>query len=207
MASRGWNYRTAFFKDFDGKYYKITISTAQSADGKMIYNIGQMQERSIPQIDGSSAANSGALRGDASVDSLSRGVQNVKLKFSMETPVEETDKLIAVHNKDESSIMSALKLGGLPMPSIAVVKASEGHSKYGPISLVFNKATIDPQADSRNKVYGGDAWDADFSTPGIRCEQRRGETTAEQILRAGETRRLRQCPAPSTIMPTSWRTH
>jgi hypothetical protein len=158
MASRGWNYRTAFFKDFDGKYYKITISTAQSADGKMIYNIGQMQERSIPQIDGSSAANSGALRGDASVDSLSRGVQNVKLKFSMETPVEETDKLIAVHNKDESSIMSALKLGGLPMPSIAVVKASEGHSKYGPISLVFNKATIDPQADSRNKVYGGDAW-------------------------------------------------
>lgn len=82
MASGGWNYRTAFFKDFDGKYYKITISTAQSADGKMIYNIGQMQERSIPQIDGSSAANSGALRGDASVDSLSRGVQNVKLKFS-----------------------------------------------------------------------------------------------------------------------------
>lgn len=79
MASSGWNYRTAFFKDFDGKYYKVTISTAQNADGRMIYNIGQMQERSIPRIDGSSAANSGALRGDASADSLSRGVQNVKL--------------------------------------------------------------------------------------------------------------------------------
>lgn len=82
MASSGWNYRTAFFKDFDGKYYKITISTAQSADGRMIYNIGQMQERSTPQIDGSSTANSGALRGGASVDSLSRSVQNVKPKFS-----------------------------------------------------------------------------------------------------------------------------
>lgn len=82
MASSGWNYRTAFFKDFDGKYYKVTISTAQSADGKMIYNIGQMQERSIPQINGSSAAGSGALRGGASVDSLSRSVQNVKPKFS-----------------------------------------------------------------------------------------------------------------------------
>ena len=82
MASGGWNYRTAFFKDFDGKYYKITISTAQSADGRMIYNIGQMQERSTPQIDGSSTANSGALRGGASVDSLSRSVQNVKPKFS-----------------------------------------------------------------------------------------------------------------------------
>lgn len=82
MASGGWNYRTAFFKDFDGKYYKITISTAQSADSRMIYNIGQMQERSTPQIDGSSTANSGALRGGASVDSLSRGAQNVKPKFS-----------------------------------------------------------------------------------------------------------------------------
>ena len=158
MASSGWNYRTAFFKDFDGKYYKVTISTAQSADGKMIYNIGQMQERSIPQINGSSAAGSGALRGDASVDSLSRGVQNVKLKFSMETPVEETDKLIAVHNKDEDSILAAIKLGGLPMPSIAIVKARDGHTKYGPISLVFSKDTIDPQLFRANKVYGGDAW-------------------------------------------------
>ena len=54
--------------------------------------------------------------------------------------------------------MAALRLGGIPMPSIAIVKAQSGHSKYGPISLVFNKSTIDPQADARNKVYGGDAY-------------------------------------------------
>lgn len=86
-------------------------------------------------------------------------------RFSLKTPVEETDKLIAVHNKDEVSIMAALKLGGLPMPSIAVVKAKAGHSKYGPISLLFNKTTIDPQADSRNKVYGGDAYTP--TNPGV----------------------------------------
>lgn len=86
-------------------------------------------------------------------------------RFSLKTPVEETDKLIAVHNKDEASIMAALKLGGLPMPSIAVVKAKAGHSKYGPISLLFNKTTIDPQADSRNKVYGGDAYTP--TNPGV----------------------------------------
>ena len=86
-------------------------------------------------------------------------------RFSLKAPVEETDKLIAVHNKDENSIMAALKLGGLPMPSIAVVKAKAGHSKYGPISLLFNKSTIDPQADSRNKVYGGDAYTP--TNPGV----------------------------------------
>lgn len=106
MASSGWNYRTAFFKDFDGKYYKITISTAQSADGRMIYNIGQMQERSTPQIDGSSTANSGALRGGASVDSLSRSVQNVKPKFGGANTVEyiagdDADRLTKVNGVND----------------------------------------------------------------------------------------------------------
>ena len=93
------------------------------------------------------------------------GNRNGTVKFSLKAPVEETDKLIAVHNKDEASIMAALKLGGLPMPSIAVVKAKAGHSKYGPISLLFNKTAIDPQADSRNKVYGGDAYTP--TNPGV----------------------------------------
>lgn len=79
-------------------------------------------------------------------------------KFSLKTPVEETDKLLALHNKDENSILAAIKLGGLPMPSIAIVKARDGHTKYGPISLVFSKDAIDPQLFRANKVYGGDAW-------------------------------------------------
>lgn len=79
-------------------------------------------------------------------------------KFSLKAPVEETDKLLALHNKDENSILAAIKLGGLPMPSIAIVKARDGHTKYGPISLVFSKDTIDPQLSRANKVYGGDAW-------------------------------------------------
>ncbi len=102
---------------------------------------------------------------DASMDSIRTDGENVKKRFSLKDPVEETDKLIAVHNKDEDSIMAALKLGGLPMPSIAVVKAKTGHSKYGPISLLFNKSTIDPQVDSRNKVYGGDAYTP--TNPGV----------------------------------------
>ena len=81
-----------------------------------------------------------------------------KTKFSLKAPVEETDKLLALHNKDENSILAAIKLGGLPMPSIAIVKARDGHTKYGPISLVFSKDTIDPQLFRANKVYGGDAW-------------------------------------------------
>ena len=91
-------------------------------------------------------------------ESVTQNGAEVKSKFSLKTPVEETDKLLALHNKDENSILAAIKLGGLPMPSIAIVKARDGHTKYGPISLVFSKDTIDPQLFRANKVYGGDAW-------------------------------------------------
>lgn len=87
-----------------------------------------------------------------------KAVNQKETKFSLKAPVEETDKLLALHNKDENSILAAIKLGGLPMPSIAIVKARDGHTKYGPISLVFSKDTIDPQLFRANKVYGGDAW-------------------------------------------------
>lgn len=169
MASSGWNYRTAFFKDFDGKYYKVTISTAQSADGKMIYNIGQMQERSIPQINGSSAADSGALRGNASVDSLSRGVQNVKLKFSMETPVEETDKLIAVHNKDEASIMSALKLGGL-LGEAGIYNGKDPYTPSGnlrsfsQLHYAYTLENIVKAMKEGQEERGGNTWGASAKT-------------------------------------------
>lgn len=91
-------------------------------------------------------------------ESVTQNGAEVKTKFSLKTPVEETDKLLALHNKDENSILAAIKLGGLPMPSIAIVKARDGHTKYGPISLVFSKDTIGPQLFRANKVYGGDAW-------------------------------------------------
>lgn len=76
----------------------------------------------------------------------------------MREPVEETRDLLALHNMTMDNLRGALKLGGLPMPSIAIVKAKSGHDQYGPISLVFRKDTIDPQLFRGNKVYGYDAW-------------------------------------------------
>ena len=84
--------------------------------------------------------------------------QKGNAKFSLKTPVEETRDLVAIHNLTEENLLGALKLGGMPMPSIAVVKAEAGHTKYGPISLVFSKDTIDPQFFRSNRVYGGDGW-------------------------------------------------
>ena len=80
------------------------------------------------------------------------------VQFSMKENVEETKDLIAVHNLREDKLMKSLNLGGLPMPSIAIVRAREGHNNFGDISLVFRKETIDPKFFRSNKVYSGDAW-------------------------------------------------
>lgn len=95
---------------------------------------------------------------DLAKDSIAQSNSNVNNNFSLKDSVEEKGELIAVHNLSEEKLLKTLSLGGLPMPSIAVLKAKEGHSQYGDISLIFDKSTIDPQATSANKVYGGDAW-------------------------------------------------
>lgn len=82
-------------------------------------------------------------------------------KFSLKDPVEETKDLIALHNIAEDNLIKTLKLGGFPMPSIAVTKDNIGHNKFGPISVMFSKDTIDP-ANRKNKVYSADAWTPTF---------------------------------------------
>ena len=67
--------------DFDGKYYKTTISVAEGAGGSIVYNVGKMQERSTPQIDGSSGK-AGALRGNASTNSIRQSNDNSQEKSS-----------------------------------------------------------------------------------------------------------------------------
>lgn len=99
------------------------------------------------------------------------------LQFSLKNSVEEKGELIAVHNLSEDKLLKSLQLGGLPMPSIAVLKVKEGHSQYGEISLVFDKSTIDPQRSSANKIYSGDAWTPTY--PSI--EYKPNEEVADRV--------------------------
>lgn len=144
--NRGAETLNRVFKTLRDKQRKSYGSVFASEEGSSADGYGRV---STVKGDGNGRGSSGAGAQDQ---------RGVKEKFQLKSPVEETKNLLALHNKDEESILAALRLGGIPMPSIAIVKAQSGHSKYGPISLVFNKSTIDPQADARNKVYGGDAY-------------------------------------------------
>ena len=84
--------------------------------------------------------------------------KSVRFQLSAPVEVDKNKDLVAVHNLTAENLQEALELGGMPSPSIAVVKAQEGHTKYGPISLVFNSDTIDHMVNRANRIYGSDAW-------------------------------------------------
>lgn len=83
FAKDGWTYRTAYFQDFDKKYYRLRISVAKGADGKVVYNIGDVKERSFPTINGSSAKNGALGEKASSSKKVPQTEESVNTKYSL----------------------------------------------------------------------------------------------------------------------------
>lgn len=86
----------------------------------------------------------------------SRTEKGVK-RFSLSSPVEETDRFIASHNLNAEKMRGALELGGLAMPSVAMTPANIAHTGYGDITVVFGKDSVNPK-DKHNQIFSDDAY-------------------------------------------------
>lgn len=85
-------------------------------------------------------------------------------EFSVDNPdirmqvlEDSSNNLVVLHNLTEEKLESAMRIGGLPMPSIAITSPKSGFTEYGEISLIGSKDVIDP-ANRKNKVFGADAY-------------------------------------------------
>jgi hypothetical protein len=142
--------------------------------------------RSLPVNDSSSSVYSIAQRlikgngegNSVNVDSdtkrMSKQIQEVqdeiadtkeKRDLTGDEKIEKTEDFIAVHNLTMDQLMKDINMGGFPSPSIAIIRSAMQHTRYGDVSVIFNRDTIDPERSKANKVYGGDAWTPTF--PGI----------------------------------------
>ena len=163
FANNGWNYRKAFFEDFDGNYYSFEISVGKNGKINTIYNVNNIKkEAESPNTLKGAQPKKTTVGLTASTPSISEDSENVNGKFSLSSEVEEQKNLIAVHNLTEEKLEKALELGGFPMPSIAITKASMGHQNFGDISLIFGRETIDPKQNRKNMAYSADAWTPTF---------------------------------------------
>ena len=155
--------------------YKADVLTAIRPDTREIfYDLVNIAKTKIEPSGGTHEEPDGSRSRlpDGSKESIAQNDAPVKknIRFQLAAPVEVDSQkdLVAVHNLTEQNLQEALELGGMPSPSIAVVKAREGHTKYGPVSLVFGSDTIDPMVDKANRVYGADAWTP--TRPGVEYE-------------------------------------
>ena len=111
FAKNGFSYRTAYFKDFDGKYYRLTISVGENGTVSTVYNVGQIKKDALPNgkiktIYSGSKANSTSY--DNSIPESSKK-SNSFSKNSLENISEERYSLPESEDFDSPTLESVAK--------------------------------------------------------------------------------------------------
>lgn len=72
----------------------------------------------------------------------------------------DPNALVAVHNLSPEKLEYSDKLGGLPVPSIAIANPNHGFEGYGSISLIAHPDLVTPSKN--NPVFGADVYSPRF---------------------------------------------
>lgn len=89
FAKNGFTYRRAYFEDFDGQYYEITLSIGHNGTVATVYNVGKISKGALPSAKIIAVVGSKALGKTPSTFSLSKTTENVNTDFSLSTTTED----------------------------------------------------------------------------------------------------------------------
>lgn len=107
------------------------------------------------------AAIRSAVRGsDAAVQERAGALRAGARRFGFDQGNESSTDLVVFHNLSPENLLFAAKLGGIPVPSLAVTKRGIGApSGFGSITLIGSREMADPAV---NPVYDADVWSQRF---------------------------------------------
>ena len=77
FAKNGFTYRTAYFKDVDGAYYRLSLSIGNAGNTATIYNVGKIEEDAVPSATIVAAIGSKAVEQHLPAHSISEIGENV----------------------------------------------------------------------------------------------------------------------------------
>jgi hypothetical protein len=97
---------------------------------------------------------------------------------------EEIGDLVAVHNINASKLAFADKLGGLAMPSLAVINRKIPFESFGDITLVAPKTRIDPKVNPGVKVFNADIYSPRYPSLEYKIDDKKLMPIAEKIADA-----------------------
>jgi lipoprotein-releasing system permease protein len=122
---------------------------------------------------------------DAYPAKIGARLDDLDAKFSAAAAADKN--LIITHNLTAQNLLHAVKMGGLPVPSLAITKKDTPLTGFGEITLLGDSNLADPKGYASTKVYGADIYSPRYPsvtfefTPNMR---KRGEAILRQAMEA-----------------------
>jgi len=66
--------------------------------------------------------------------------------------------LLIQHNLTAANLLHSVKMGGIPIPSLAITKKDQGLTNFGEITLLGPVQMADPRGYARTRVFGADVY-------------------------------------------------
>lgn len=95
--------------------------------------------------------------------------------------VMEQRPLIVQHNLSAANLRHARRLGGLPVPSLAITLAESPLTGFGEITLIGDPAMADPKGYARPKVFGADIYSPRYPSIHYKIDQA-GQNTLGRLI-------------------------
>ena len=92
------------------------------------------------------------------------GQQGLRFSVAPKSQSAQEKNLIAQHNLTARALLHAVKMGGLPVPSVAITKVDSPLDNFGEITLLGEASMIDPKAGGGAKVFGADIYSPRYPT-------------------------------------------
>lgn len=101
FASNGFTYRTAYFQDFDGTYYRLRLSVGNNGTVATVYNVGKINKDSLPSHTKIVALVGSKPLGKLSNNSISNNDTSVNTNISENTQKNTEEHSIAALPADK----------------------------------------------------------------------------------------------------------
>ena len=89
-------------------------------------------------------------------------------QFDQATGSYDSD-LVVTHNLSVGNVLHSIKMGGIPVPSLAVTKKGSPLTGFGEISLIGSKDLVDPKTGA--KVFGADIYSPRYPSISFKLEK------------------------------------
>ncbi len=123
FAKDGFSYRTAYFQDYDGSYYRITLSVGENGNVSTVYNVGKLKKDTLPN------GNIKTVFRGSKADSVSSDTTVTQKSPSVNSILSENSKKITENQKFQRKlpdIRSKLESSGVKQQKSIEAKAAHG---------------------------------------------------------------------------------